>query len=216
MDDVIIHFIIILLAVFIFNIYIFSNNINGFYKNMNNKFIENNTKINKKINKRIEDDELPDNSYISTPIDDDIRSDIIDGTLPTYRQDYRKLQDILKPASRRYSMTPNGYIPGGVFNIPTQGFYDSFQVMGFLAASKRSGLMLKLFGRRTDKEKFEYYTIHNEDPLLKIPLDYTKELYTDDIIAVPGFIEKFKVTLYDFQSPRYVPLIYQEPLENFN
>ncbi len=67
--------------------------------------------------------------------------------------------------------------------------------------------MLKLFGRRTDTNKWEYYVMHHDDPTLKIPIDSKRndELYDRDDIHVSGYPGKFKVQLYNYETPRYIP-----------
>ena len=145
------------------------------------------------------------------PIDPDDADDLAFGERPALRRDYRKMTDPLKEPSRRYVNYPGGAIPYGNVNIPTQGYLPSYQIMGYLV-NKENGpdRMLKLYGRRIDSYRYEYYAMHHDDPSLKIPLNRQgdKELYDGDKLKVPGYPGKFKVTLYELESPKYIPTLY--------
>lgn len=154
------------------------------------------------------------------------------GELPPLRHDYRKMNDPLKYPSRRYEQYPNGFRPPIVdvangINIPTQGYLPSFQMVGYVREDgqhaknkgdkgddddKHGGRtnpdhMLKLFGRRTDTNRWEYYVMHHDDPSLKIPIDSKRndELYDQDDVHVPGYPGRFKVQMYGYETPRYIP-----------
>lgn len=142
------------------------------------------------------------------PIDPDVADDLSLGERPSRRRDYRKIYDPLKEPSRRYVRYPDGYVPGGNINIPTQGYLPSYQNMGYLSTAEK-GPMLKLFGRRLDTYRYEYYTTHHKDPTLKIPLEIKgdKELMDGDTVHVPGYQSDYKVTLYEYEAPKYIPYI---------
>lgn len=152
----------------------------------------------------------PNVIYQPPPISKDDADDLALGELPPRRRDYRKIYDPLKEPSRRYISYPNGYIPGGNINIPTQGYLPSYQNMGYLSSGEDGpNKMLKLYGRRLDTHRYEYYTTHHKDPTLKIPLEIKndKELMDGDNVHVPGYQSDYKVTLYDFEAPKYIPYL---------
>lgn len=145
-------------------------------------------------------------------VNPDVVDDLAVGELPPVRRDYRKFQDPLKEPTRRYVGYPHEvrFPEFGWRNHPTQGVFPSYQMMGYLkkkGKKKDPERMLKLYGRRTDTYKYEYYVIHHEDPELKIPLERRgdQELYDGDLIKVPGYPGEYQVSLYDFEAPRYVP-----------
>lgn len=164
-------------------------------------------------------------NYQPPPITPDQADDLALGELPPRRRDYRKINDPLKEPSRRYTAYPSGVVPGGNINIPTQGYLPSYQLMGYLRPISQRGKnidkktedsddrpgnperMLKLFGRRIDTHRYQYYTTHHDDPTLKIPLELRgdKELFDDDELQVPGYPGKYQVTLYDLEAPKYLP-----------
>ena len=147
----------------------------------------------------------------SPPINPAIADRMAYGELPPRERDYRKIYDPLMEPSRRYVTYPGGSIPPGNVNVPTQGYLPSFQIMGYL--KKKDGhdpdRMLKLYGRRLDTYKYEYYTTNHEDPTLKIPLNNKgdRELSDKDEIKVPGYEGKYQVTLYDYDAPTYIPYL---------
>lgn len=145
-----------------------------------------------------------------TPISPDVVDDLAFGEQPAKRRDYRRIYDPLKEPSRRYVTYPGGYVPGGNINIPTQGYLPSYQLMGYLSSDQEGpGKMLKLFGRRLDTYKYEYYTTNHKDTTLKIPLEIKgdKELMDGDTVHVPGYQTDYKVTLYELEAPKYIPYI---------
>lgn len=155
------------------------------------------------------------------PISPDDQDDLRVGELPPRRRDYRKLHDPLKEPTRRFVDYPGGYpglLPVGNINIPTQGYLPSYQQMGYLTVTKEGkksdsegtpdpNKMLKLFGRRIDSYRYEYYVIHHIDESLKIPLPTQgdRELMEGDEIQVPGYPGTYKIHLYKFEGPRYIP-----------
>lgn len=148
-------------------------------------------------------------SGLNQPIgpDQDTMDDLaISGTLPPARRDYRVMADPLKQPSRRWTTTTGGPT-NGMFNVQTQGYYPSYQMMGYLNNPEDPDRMLKLFGQRRDGHRYEYYTIHHDDPEIKIPIKVRgdQELMQGDDVVVPGFGNDYKVNLYDYESPRYLP-----------
>jgi len=155
----------------------------------------------------------PPPSFSPPPPSPDQADDLALGERPPRRRDYRKLNDPLKEPSRRYVRYPDGRIPAGNINIPTQGYLPSYQSMGYLRRSGKGeqdpDRMLRLFGRRTDTHNYQYYTTHHDDPSLKIPLDRKgdRELFEGDKIKVPGYPGEYQVSLYDFEAPKYIPYL---------
>jgi len=145
------------------------------------------------------------------PLSPDQAEDLSYGELPPRRRDYRKIVDPLLEPSRRYVTYPGGSIPNGNINIPTQGYLPSAQLMGYLRKKGEDDpdRMLKLFGRRLDTYKYEYYTTNHDDPTLKIPLNVRgdRELYDRDDIKVPGYPGEYEVSLYNYETPRYIPYL---------
>lgn len=89
--------------------------------------------------------------------------------------------------------------------IYTQGGGGSFVQMGYL---QKGSLMLPLFGRRVQRNRYEYYVTHQDNPMIKIAVGERnqQELYGGDEINVNGYPGPMKVNLYSVDYP-YSPLI---------
>lgn len=134
-----------------------------------------------------------DTIIIKDPTDNisklDLSDDLMLGELPPTHRDYRKLYDPLKGPTRRYVQYPSYYGSEGLFNNPTKGYYPNYQLMGYINDKTDERKFMKLFGRRIDNEKYEYYTTHHKDRDLKIPISNKnyKELSDGDSIKIPGY-----------------------------
>ena len=116
-------------------------------------------------------------------------------------------------------------------NIPTRGYSGGYQQVGMLykdSVTSEDGLVgntpesviLPLFGKpvHPGSNKWSYYTSSDKYHTVKIPLVHKgrkcdsqygcDELYDDDVISVPPYNNEFRVKIYEFDSPRYIPYIY--------
>jgi hypothetical protein len=139
----------------------------------------------------------------------DAMDDAVLGNMPPARRDYRKMYDPLQTATRRYTYDPVVYASGGPYNERTRGYYPGNQMMGFLSTPDDPDRMLKLYGRRLDRYRYEYYTTHHDDPHLKLPIKNRgdKEFMEGDVVKIPGYDREYVVNLYEFESPRYLPFL---------
>lgn len=130
--------------------------------------------------------------------------------------DIDKIYHPLEEPSRRPS---RHYLPMHEFkkNIdrPTRGYPDNFTLIGLLVKIKKNDDkydILKLFGREVfpGSVQWEYYTtIYNEVDPIKIPIETKKnELYNDDIIFIKELDNKYKISLYKYDAPKYYPDIF--------
>ncbi len=111
----------------------------------------------------------------------------------------KRLEDPLLPPERTY--------PSNRINIRTKGPEDPYQQVGFLY-EQSSGIRLPLFGRRDyiGSDTWEYYVKDNTDNNnVKIPLDFKKELYNEDVVNVTSYNNEFQVEVYDVDQPKYLP-----------
>ena len=132
----------------------------------------------------------------------------------------------LLPPERSYSNTYG--IP---INIPSRGPLQSFQQIGILykenivdidklPGNNTDNSILPLFGRPTfnGSRRWNYYTSSDKFQNFKIPLsrhgrkcsDDTgcDEIMNGDMIEIPSYNGRFKVEIYDYDSPRYIPYVY--------
>ena len=104
-------------------------------------------------------------------------------------------------------VAPERIYPGGRFNTPK---YSNYQMIGFIYKDEER---YPLYGRpkyagKTDK--YEYYIIDESRNRLKIPFKSKNdnELYSGDIINIPGIGSGFNVNIYEYDSLRYDPTIF--------
>ena len=137
-------------------------------------------------------------------------------------KEQERLINPLLPPERSYVLT-NAGVPANV-GIPSRGYSGGFQQMGLLYkkdASETSNSetnILPLFGRptHTNSNKWNYYTSSDKFHSLKIPIKHKgrdcndehgcPELFDDDTITVPPYNGEFKVKIYGYDSPKYLPM----------
>jgi hypothetical protein len=121
----------------------------------------------------------------------------------------------------RYLVTSSdirGTVP---INVRTQGVDTDYRQLGILTPVNKSGKkarILPLIGRPLiiNRYKWQYYTMETENNF-KLPITHhgksctnehgCDELYDNDVIDVEGYNEKFKVSLYDNNTIKYLPFI---------
>ena len=108
-------------------------------------------------------------------------------------------------------------------NISTNpGAVDSnYRQLGLLTPvhGKSKDNILPLMGRPlfTNRDKWQYYSTSNQHNNIKLPLikngksctnEYgCDQLFSGDVVHVEGVNEKYKVTMYDNATMRYLPLM---------
>ena len=80
-------------------------------------------------------------------------------------------------------------------------------------------MILPLIGRPliTNRNRWNFYSMSDSNNMLKLPIKSQgrncssdsgcNDLYTGDIVKVEGYNDDFKVTTYENDVPRYIPLI---------
>lgn len=139
------------------------------------------------------------------------------------RKSYERVVNPLLPPERSYEATY-----GVPINIPTRGESGGYQQIGYLYKediddeTKQIGnntepVMLPLYGRPTynGSNKWMYYISSDKYHSIKMPIEHKnkkcdseygcEELYNDDTVDVPSYNGKFKVNVYEFDKPRYIP-----------
>lgn len=130
------------------------------------------------------------------------------------------------PPERSYENTYG--IP---INIPSRGPFQSYQQIGTLSkeniidteklpGNNNETNILPLFGRPTytGSNRWNYYTSSDKFQSVKLPINIDgrkctedlgcNELRDGDLVSIPSYNGKFKVELYDFDKPRYIPYVY--------
>ena len=103
-------------------------------------------------------------------------------------------------------------------NIPTRGYAGEFQQVGILV-NNNNDKILPLYGKTTypGSSKWLYYTSTDKFREVKLPIFKNKkncthefgcdEVYDKDELNVPAYNEIFKVSLYNLDTPKYIPYL---------
>ena len=133
----------------------------------------------------------------------------------------RVINPLLPPERSNPYKTPYGNHLRGIgvpINIPTRGEVGEYQQVGALVSDKNDKI-LPIYGRQTypGSSKWSYYTATDKFREVKLPVFKNKrncteehgcdEIYDKDEIDVPAYNEKFKVTLYSLDTPKYIPYL---------
>lgn len=125
-----------------------------------------------------------------------------------------------------YPNYPNSYIPshGIPINQPTQAPYlsnsahSTYQQIGILTRQQGEKI-LPLMGRisRTQSNKWQYYTMSDGNNSIRLPVSRNgksctsdngcDEIMNGDTVYVEGYKDAFHATIYENDSPQYVPFI---------
>jgi len=128
------------------------------------------------------------------------------------------------PPERVYQPPPDFNTAGSVFNVPTQGYAESYQQVGLLVAPGGSALsgngertLVPLYGRRTmaSRNKWNYYMRTDGLNPVQVPIKYKNrecdddngcdEIYNGDEISVPAQGQTYKANIYRQKSLVYNP-----------
>lgn len=132
----------------------------------------------------------------------------------------------LLPPERSYTNTYG--IP---INIPSRGLFQSYQQIGILSkdeiadpdkipGNNNDSNILPLFGRPTyaGSNRWNYYTTSDKFQSVKLPINIEGRKCTDDLgcdelrdgdmVTIPSYNGRFRVEIYDFDKPRYIPFVY--------
>ena len=120
-------------------------------------------------------------------------------------------------SDERYIRTP-GLVP---INVSTNvGAVDTnYRQMGILTATNSKGKILPLMGRPvfTNRDKWQYYTMSDQNNSVKLPISRngrscTNEygcdrLFNGDTVYVEGLNEAHRITIYDNDTIKYLPFL---------
>lgn len=88
-----------------------------------------------------------------------------------------------------------------------------FQQLGTLSSlNKDNKLILPLFGKQEQKDRWTYYTLTSGEQQLRIDIEHNNRscmndkigcdmLYNNDIVKIPSYDDEFKVSLYKYAPP---------------
>lgn len=110
-------------------------------------------------------------------------------------------------------------IPAIPINVPTQSVEASYRQIGILTRANGQEMILPLMGKplMTNRDKWNFYTMSDKNNMIKLPVivngksgthEYgVDNLYNGDSVYVEGYNDAFKVTVYENNAPRYIPIL---------
>jgi hypothetical protein len=125
----------------------------------------------------------------------------------------------------RYFIPNINYVPPGTVPINVQTNIGavpentSYRQLGILTSTNSKGAILPLMGRPvfTNRDKWQYYTMSDQNNSVKLPVsrngksctnDYgCDRLFNGDTVYIEGLNEAYKITMYDNDTIRYLPAI---------
>jgi hypothetical protein len=146
------------------------------------------------------------------------------GGAPVMRNPVSMSSGVPAPPERQYQAPPDFNTAGNIFNVPTQGYAESYQQVGLLVAPGGSPLsgngertLVPLFGRRTmaSRNKWNYYMRTDGLNPVQVPIRYKNrdcdddngcdEIYQGDEVSVPAQGQTYKANIYRQKSQVYNP-----------
>lgn len=180
------------------NLLLFSVILSG----MTGLYLEKNKKNNDNTNNQVLNDAVL-KQYL---IDEDLRRK----QYIKYR-DENALYNELAPPERRVPeyQYPWDYVKAQL-NIPTRGYPEPYHQIGLATSDDEKAF--NLFGRQTypGSNQYEYYVVGTMGfQQVKIPVGVKgkKEIMDGDTIKIHGNKGDFKVKMYEYDVPRYVPVL---------
>ena len=125
----------------------------------------------------------------------------------------------------RYFIPNINYVPPGTVPINVQTNIGavpentSYRQLGILTSTNSKGAILPLMGKPvfTNRDKWQYYTMSDQNNSVKLPVSRngkscTNEygcdrLFNGDTVYIEGLNEAYKITMYDNDTIRYLPAI---------
>jgi hypothetical protein len=104
-------------------------------------------------------------------------------------------------------------------NMRTRGIPMSYGQTGILTRVNGKETILPLMGRalHTNRNKWQYYTMGSKNNAIKLPVSNNgksctseygcDELMNGDTVYVEGYKDAFKATIYENDTPRYIPYL---------
>ena len=143
-------------------------------------------------------------------------------------QDIRAKERIINPLIPPERSFENTY--GIPVNIETRGHSGGFQQIGALyketvesedmkPGNNTDSVQLALYGKPTypNSRKWTYYTTSDGHTAVKMPMSHKgnkcdsrtgcDEIMNDDLVSVPGYNGTFRVVIYDYDAPKYIPFV---------
>lgn len=117
-------------------------------------------------------------------------------------------------------LSNGGDVRGAVpVNIPTNSMEVSYHQVGILTRNDANDTILPLMGRplHANRQKWQYYTMSDKNTMIKLPVSVAgrsctsdigcNEIFDGDSAYVEGYRDSFNATVYENDTPRYIPYL---------
>lgn len=106
-----------------------------------------------------------------------------------------------------------------LINMQTSHYDMDYRQVGILTRQGGKQTIIPLFGRplHSNRNKWQYYTMTENNNMIKLPVSRGGRSCTDDVgcdelfngdnIYVEGYQDTFKTTIYENDKPRYIPYL---------
>lgn len=147
----------------------------------------------------------------------------VNGWIPSWPYTNLPSDPLLNPFApplrdERYFVPTRAVVP---INVSTNiGAVDAqYRQLGILTATNSKGSILPLMGRPlfTNRDKWQYYTMSDQNNSIKLPVSRSgrsctneygcDKLYNGDTVYIEGLNEPYRVTVYDNDTIKYLPYI---------
>lgn len=123
------------------------------------------------------------------------------------------------PLKQNRFFSPNNIDVRGVvpINMQTSHYNLSYKQVGILTRQSGKETILPVFGRplHSNRNKWQYYTMTDKNNMIRLPISKNgrsctneygcDELFNGDNVYVEGYKDAFNVTIYENDTPRYIP-----------
>ena len=161
-------------------------------------------------------------SMISNPFSDRIHHMVTPKMGSFHTSDPRDLlSNPHTPPLRNGNYFPkNSSDPRGIpINVPTRGPRTEWRQIGILTRVNGEETILPLMGRPlfSNRQKWQYYTLSDKNNSVKLPVSKAgrsctaeigcDEIFNGDTLFIEGYNDSFKATVYENNTPEYIPFI---------
>lgn len=124
------------------------------------------------------------------------------------------------PLKQNRFFPPNNIDVRGVpINMRTSHYNMSYKQVGILTREHGKETILPIFGRplHSNRNKWQYYTMTDKNNMIRLPISRNgrsctneygcDELFNGENVYVEGYKDSFNVTIYENDTPRYIPYL---------
>jgi hypothetical protein len=124
------------------------------------------------------------------------------------------------PLKQNRFFPPNNRDVRGVpINMQTSHYDMDYKQVGILTREHGQETILPIFGRpvHSNRNKWQYYTMTDKNNMVRLPISRNgrsctneygcDELFNGENVYVEGYKDSFNVTIYENDTPRYIPYL---------